>query len=366
LPADQGAQRSNLALVAHLRETGALTDPRVAAAFCDVLRHRFLPGRRLSEIYEDAAILTKVGEQGVPMSSSSQPAIMAVMLEQLGPRPGHRVLEIGAGTGYNAALLAHLVGPDGGVVSVDIDEELCVQARANLAGAGVEGVEVVHADGAGGWPAGAPYDAIMLTASASDLACAWVDQLAPGGRLVLPLILAGPMQLSVALEKRDGLLTSNSVAWCGFMPLRGEMAVGGDPSEAPERPPGGLGGPASPAGVEVPAADLRAGFESWLALTHEDYVRLHPRAEEPPVFGLADDRGAALVVAADGRYGVQLHGEASAAFARLAAAHREWARRRPRAERLRVAAFPSGSDPPEGVGGRLLRRERFTFAVSWS
>ena len=365
MPADQGAQRSNLALVAHLRETGALTDPRVAAAFRDVPRHRFLPGRRLSEIYEDAAILTEVGEQGVPMSSSSQPAIMAVMLEQLDPRPGHRVLEVGAGTGYNAALLAHLVGPNGSVVSVDIDEDLCAQARANLAGAGVEGVEVVQADGAHGWPAGAPYDRIILTASATDLACAWVDQLAPGGRLVLPLILVGPTQLSVALEKRDRFLASRSVAWCGFMPLRGAMAAGADPSEAPERLPGWLAGPGSPADVEVPAADLRAGFESWLALTHEDYVRLRPRAEDPPVFGLADDGGAALVVAYDGGYAVRLYGEASAPAARLAAARREWARRRPRADKLRVAAFPSEGDRPAGVAGRLVRRERFTFAVSW-
>ena len=365
MPAEQGPERSNLALVAHLEETGALTEPRVAAAFREVLRHRFLPGRRLSEIYEDAAILTKVGERGLPMSSSSQPAIMAVMLQQLDPRPGHRVLEIGAGTGYNAALLAHLVGPGGSVVSLEIDEDLCAQARANLAGAGVEGVELVHADGSGGWPAGAQYDRVILTASASDLAFAWVDQLAPGGRLVLPLVLAGPTQLSVALEKRGASLVGRSAAWCGFMPLRGEMAVEADPSEPPDQVGGWACGPSAPAGVELTPADLRAGFESWLALTQEGYVRLRPHDGDGPLFGLADDRGAALVAAAAGSYPVELYGEAEAAAARLAAAHREWTRRRPRIEQLRLAAFPSGGEPPAGAGGRLFRRERFTFAVSW-
>jgi protein-L-isoaspartate(D-aspartate) O-methyltransferase len=152
---------------------------------------------------------------------------MAIMLELLRPRPGNRVLEIGTGTGYNAALIAHLVGPLGRVVTVDIDGELAQQARVNLAGAGVAGVDVEVADGADGWSAAAPYDRMIVTASADDLAPAWPGQLVAGGRLVLPLLLAaGPGQLCAAFLRIDGGLAASELCQCGFMPLRGDMAPG--------------------------------------------------------------------------------------------------------------------------------------------
>src|SRR5215204_4057723 len=124
--------------------------------------------------------------RGRPISSSSQPAIMAVMLDQLDVRPGQRVLEIGTGTGYNAALLAELVGGSGAVTTVDIDADLVEQAGRNLDAAGVGGVDVVRGDGSAGgvdvvrgdgsagWPDAAPYDRIILTAAARDLAPAWL------------------------------------------------------------------------------------------------------------------------------------------------------------------------------------------------
>jgi len=93
----------NEALVASLETGGMLSDQRVAAAFRVVLRHHFLPGHPLKDVYEDTAIMTKFGERGVAVSSSSQPAIMAIMLEQLRVEPGQRVLEIGAGTGYETS-----------------------------------------------------------------------------------------------------------------------------------------------------------------------------------------------------------------------------------------------------------------------
>src|SRR5919198_3310701 len=101
----QRPEELNEALVASLESGGTLSDRRVAAAFRAVLRHHFLPGHPLKDVYEDTAIMTKFGERGVAVSSSSQPAIMAIMLQQLRAEPGNRVLEIGAGTGYNAALL---------------------------------------------------------------------------------------------------------------------------------------------------------------------------------------------------------------------------------------------------------------------
>ena len=148
---------------------------------------------------------------------------MAIMLEQLALQPGQRVLEIGAGTGYNAALIAHIVGQGGRVVTIDIDDDLTLLARQHLAAAGVDRVDVRCADGGYGYPEGAPYDRIILTASAWDIAPAWFDQLSLGGRLVLPLSLR-QVQQSVAFERQHDHLESVAVADCGFMPLRGAFA----------------------------------------------------------------------------------------------------------------------------------------------
>src|SRR5262249_35642587 len=134
------------ALVDGLRRDGALHSAAVEAAFRAVPRHLFLPGLPLDVIYRDDAIVTK-REEGRGVSSSSQPAMMAIMLEQLDLRPGHRVLEIGAGTGYNAALMAHIVGEQGRVTTLDIDEDLAAAAAAHLNRAGFERVRVVCGDG---------------------------------------------------------------------------------------------------------------------------------------------------------------------------------------------------------------------------
>src|SRR6478736_3154130 len=111
------------AMVAALRDQGCLHQAALEDAFLAVPRHLFVPARTLAEAYNpDDAIPTHFDDDGVPISSSSAPNIMATMLEQLDVRRGLDVLEIGAGTGYNAGLLAHLVGPEGSVVSVELDE----------------------------------------------------------------------------------------------------------------------------------------------------------------------------------------------------------------------------------------------------
>jgi protein-L-isoaspartate(D-aspartate) O-methyltransferase len=206
-----------------LKNTRYIHTPAVEAAFRAVPRHLFLPAVALDTVYADEAIPTKrLG--GKTVSSSSQPAIMAIMLEQLDVHRGHRVLEIGAGTGYNAALMAHIVGDRGHVVTVDIDDDLVADAREQLAAAGFERVHVVCSDGGLGYPAGAPYDRIILTVGAWDIAPAWQEQLKPDGRLVLPLIIRGNVQESVAFEHAGGHLASVSVHACGFVPLRGTHA----------------------------------------------------------------------------------------------------------------------------------------------
>lgn len=179
----------------------------------------------MAEVYADQAILTHRSADGMGTSSSSQPAIMAVMLGQLDAQPGDHVLEIGAGTGYNAALLAHLVGPSGTVVSIDLDPEVAAEAREHLAAAGVDRVEVVTADGGLGWPDGAPYDRLIVTCGPSDIPPAWWEQLRPGGVMVVPLTLAAGVARSCAFQFQDGVFVARSLEPCGFMPLRGEYAA---------------------------------------------------------------------------------------------------------------------------------------------
>jgi protein-L-isoaspartate(D-aspartate) O-methyltransferase len=210
-------------LVTMLKEGAYLADARIEDAFRAVPRHLFLPEIALDLVYADKAIPTK-RQDGLVISSSSQPTMMAIMLEQLALQPGHRVLEIGAGTGYNAALMAHIVGARGQVVTVDIDEDLVLAARAHLAAAGASTVRVVHDDGAEGFAAAAPYDRIILTVGAWDLAPAWLEQLRPSGRLLLPLAVGGGSQKVVAFERADDHLVSVSVRDGNFMALRGSLA----------------------------------------------------------------------------------------------------------------------------------------------
>jgi protein-L-isoaspartate(D-aspartate) O-methyltransferase len=211
------------ALVDQLVQRGVINEPAVEAAFRAVPRHLFLPGVPLDQVYQDQPIPTKYAH-GLSISSSSQPGMMAIMLEQLALAPGHRVLEIGAGTGYNAALIAHLVGPTGLVVTLDVDADLAANAVAHLATAGVGNVRVVHRDGAFGFPPLAPYDRILATVGTWDIVPAWQAQLAPRGRLVAPLALFPGLMLSVALEPVQNRLQSVSAVPCGFMPLRGAAA----------------------------------------------------------------------------------------------------------------------------------------------
>jgi protein-L-isoaspartate(D-aspartate) O-methyltransferase len=272
-----------------LLTAGHLHSERVTAASRAVPRHVFLPEIDPRRAYRDEALPTKWDASGQPISSSSQPAIMAAMLEQLGVEPGQRVLEIGAGTGYNAALLAHLVGETGCVVTVDIDEDLVAGVQKHLAACGLSRVTAVGADGGFGWPARAPYDRIMLTVGAWDIAPAWIEQLAVGGRLVLPLSLRG-VQRSVAFQRVDGHLESLSIRDCGFMPLQGAFAgpqeiraLGGDPGLTvqlgEERSIGtdALYAALTQAGddvrsdVRVTAQDVWGGLGLWLAL-HEPHI----------------------------------------------------------------------------------------------
>jgi protein-L-isoaspartate(D-aspartate) O-methyltransferase len=218
-------------LVDQLKARGLLHSEALEQALLRVPRELFLPDiaarEGLERIYTDEAIVTKRGSQGAPISSSSAPSMMAIMLEQLDLRPGLRILEIGAGTGYNAALLAELVGDPASIVTIDIEPDVVEQAKQRLANAGYGAITVLCADGAEGVPHLAPFDRIELTVAADDIAPAWTSQLTPGGRLVLPLELHRQQrgQVSLALVKREEHLESAAAAYAFFIPMRGDQAM---------------------------------------------------------------------------------------------------------------------------------------------
>ena len=216
---DDRAADLRRALVDNLVNKGAIATPQVREAFASAPRHLFVPNVDVATAYSDQPVFIR-WDDGTPISSSTQPTMMAIMAEQLRPQPGHRVLEIGAGTGYNAAVLAHVVGPGGSVVTVDIDQDIVDEAAANLCNAGYGDVEAVCGDGFVGHSPGQPYDRIMVTVGAQDVSPHWVEQLRDGGNMVVPLWFRG-YRLSVALQKRDGVLESLSASPCMFIPIRG-------------------------------------------------------------------------------------------------------------------------------------------------
>ena len=413
-------------MVARLRERGGLTDPQVAAVLGRVPRHVFVPAVGLSEAYADEAIVTRYRD-GWPVSSASQPAMVAAMLEQLRLPEGGSVLEIGAGTGYNAALLAALVGASGRVVTVDIDPEVAGEARSHLARAGVTNVEVICGDGAQGWPGRAPYDGIIVTAGASDLAPAWTSQLAPGGRLVLPLSIRGVQQCVALTLAPGGRLRSVAVCGCQFMPLTGAMAnddqrlpVPGYPGVHVQAPATtdvdvalvadvlGRQGAAVGTGLTARPEEVFASLRPWLAFREPalatlaysgppdaatastvpaviDFTlrgvtrRASPCLPGPEGLAVLDISGPDAGVADAGVPGasdlaagrllalaVRGYGEARPQAARLRELIVAWdAAGRPGTGHLRVDAYPAGLVPP-GTGGLVHVTAHATFVMSWS
>jgi protein-L-isoaspartate(D-aspartate) O-methyltransferase len=198
---------------------GTIVSKEVEAAFRMVPRHLFAPGATLEESYAQDTVRFKRDEHGTTLSTVSAPQIQAVMLEQAQLEAGMRVLEIGSG-GYNAALIAELVGETGRVTTVDIDPDVVDRARDCLTAAGYRQVEVVLADAEDGVPDHAPYDRIIVTVGAWDIPPAWSDQVAEGGRMVIPLRMRG-LTRSVAFERDGNHLVSRGYRLCGFVPMQG-------------------------------------------------------------------------------------------------------------------------------------------------
>ncbi|WP_433892701.1 methyltransferase, FxLD system [Streptomyces sp. CA-111067] len=208
------------ALVNRLVDGWHLRTPAVTAAFRDTERHLFLPGVDLAAAYAEDAVPIKHDQAGEMISCISAPSIVATQLEQLGAEPGHTVLEAGAATGYNAALLGRLVAPGGHVWTLDVDQDLVDRAAKNLTLAGAANVEAVLGDGAAGLPGHAPFDRIQFTVGAGDIPVKILDQLAPGGRLVIPMRIRGSISRSFAFERDGDTWKTVSCEMCTFIPLR--------------------------------------------------------------------------------------------------------------------------------------------------
>lgn len=211
-------------LVDAIKATGHARTPAVETALRAVPRHLFVPDATLEAAYADTVVDVKLDADGSSISCASQPSVVALMLDQLEAQPGERILELGAGTGYNAALIAHLVGPTGHVTTIDVDDDLVEGAREHLASAGFANVEAITRDGALGHAEGAPYDRIVAAVGAHGIPLAWLDQLAPGGRLVTPQRLKGSVSRSIAYEQHSGRWMSVSSMMNTFMPLRRGIA----------------------------------------------------------------------------------------------------------------------------------------------
>ena len=207
-------------LVDQLVAGRVIDDPLVEHAFRTVPRHIFVNTVPSADIYSDASLITKqVG--ALPLTSSTQPSLMAAMLESLKLTKNTRVLEIGTGTGYNVALLSDIIGDPRNVYSVDIDPDNITNATDALIRAGCLGATLRCQDGSEGLADYAPYDRIIATCSVADIPSAWIEQLNDDGVLVVPIWVNGA-QITPAFRKHDQLLVSHSVVLGGFMKIRSQ------------------------------------------------------------------------------------------------------------------------------------------------
>ncbi len=208
---DTEHRRARERLVAEFLMPQGITDSATLAAMRTVPRHEFVPAEQRPHAYDDRPL--PIGHE----QTISQPMVVAFMTQAVRPRPGLRVLEVGTGSGYQAAVLA-ATGAE--VWTIEIFRALAEEARARLARLGYETVRVRHGDGYAGWPDAAPFDAVVVTAGADSIPPALIDQLAPGGRLVMPVGDPRLDQALVLVEKgRDGTLASRTLLPVRFVPL---------------------------------------------------------------------------------------------------------------------------------------------------
>ncbi|MEM7814756.1 MAG: protein-L-isoaspartate(D-aspartate) O-methyltransferase [Candidatus Aenigmatarchaeota archaeon] len=199
-------------LISFLVESGFLHTPAVIRAFEAVPREKFVPSDLRSHAYDNEPLPIGHGQ------TISQPLTVAVMTEHLHLRPGMRVLEVGTGSGYQAAILAKIVGKSGKVITTERIPELAKQARENLSSANIGNVAVVECDGTNGYAEAAPYDRIIVTAAAPFVPEPLVAQLKPGGKMVIPV----EDELWEVRKDKSGKVSREVLGLYAFVPLVGE------------------------------------------------------------------------------------------------------------------------------------------------
>lgn len=210
-------------LVEKLKREGHIKTPIVERAFLRVPREEFVPPQLRHRAYEDTPLPIGKGQ------TISAPHMVAIMTELLEPRPGHKVLEVGTGSGYQAAILAEIVAPgedkgaEGHVYTVERHPELAEFARGNLRRTGyADRVTVIVGDGSLGYPPEAPYDRIIVTAAAPRVPPPLLEQLKPGGRMVIPVGDAYEQRLYLVVKRSDGSVEQVPTTYCIFVPLVGK------------------------------------------------------------------------------------------------------------------------------------------------
>jgi len=199
-------------MVAEQLLPNGVTDERVLEVMSVIPREQFLSSRLRRHAYENRALAIECGQ------TISQPLVVALMTQALRPRPDDVALEVGTGSGYQAAVLSRLCRK---VVTLDREPALAEHASETLVRLGFDNVEVAVADGSNGWPASAPYDLILVACASPELPSALLDQLAPEGRLIIPLGSAADEHQDLRIyERHDGDLSSRSLFPVRFVPLR--------------------------------------------------------------------------------------------------------------------------------------------------
>jgi len=191
-----------------------IRDAAVLAAMGKVPRHRFVPDEFRSDAYDDHPVPIGHGQ------TISQPYVVAFMTQAIAPRPGMKVLEVGTGSGYQAAILAEVVGPTGRVFTIEIIEELARHAASTLRALGYDAVQVRAGDGYEGWPEEAPFDAILVTAAPPAVPTPLLHQLKDGGVLVVPV--GEGVQDLVAIRNVHGRYEREVLLPVRFVPMTGK------------------------------------------------------------------------------------------------------------------------------------------------
>lgn len=387
-------------LIDQLVEREWIRTKEVEEAFRRVPRHLFAPKASLAEAYAaEEAVITKKDEHGITVSSVSAPRIQAFMLEQADIRPGMRILEIGSG-GYNAALIAELVGDEGEVTTMDIDPEVVDRARQLLADTGYGRVKVSLADGESGEPAHAPYDRIIVTVGAWDIPPAWTEQLGDGGRLVVPLRTRG-LTRSIVFEAEDGRLVSRGYEMCGFVPMQGAgenrvrlVLLHGEDVGLRLDDTQRVNAEALRQALRQPRAEVWSGatiggYESWdqldlwLATVLPDYALLtaKPSARDQGIVATASPMGTSTLLNGDSfayralrpldaertrfEFGAIGHGpDAHEAAQRLVEQIQTWDRDH-RSDQARFEVHPAGTPDDRLPAGRIVDKRHTRITISW-